>query len=272
MTRMVNRSRPPVGRQPEAAVQRAVAGALEGLTEGQLRELLPSYGVTDDGEIDKVVEKFRNDAKHQHLQIRSIPQLLERTSRSTYPRSEVEEEVKEDLSGRAPALQGRRTVTLHRVDNRDPETVRKAGGLFGWGVVTIEHARLIAANWQKMGRRQRLDWSRNWKAQTASKSDDLPYVATGTEAQKGGYDYTVTLPLQWEGEAGTEPVSGPQLGADAWPLSRATVLAIKLDDEVILITGIPAKYIKNLNAPPAVPPKPTRLKNPGTPQNPGSHG
>ncbi|MBC3841794.1 hypothetical protein GXW82_20905 [Streptacidiphilus sp. 4-A2] len=108
---------------------------------------------------------------------------------------------------------------------------------------------MLMTDWEQKSPRQRRDWARTWKAQTASKNDDLPYVATGTSAQKAGHDYTIQIPMRWESDNGPAAAGGlaaPQLGADAWPLTEATIIAIKLDEEVVFVTGIPVKYIKGL--------------------------
>lgn len=253
-------------------VQRALAGAMANLTRERLVSLLPSYRVTDPDQIEAVLRKYDSLVAHQHLELRSIPQLLEATNRKDYPRAGVEDQIKQDLTARAGSSPRTTSqlVTLHRGDTRDPETVKQAGGLFGWGVVSTEHARMMMADWAGKSPRERKEWARNWKAETASRSDDQPYVATGTTAQKGGYDYTIRIPMQWESDAGAAAAGGlsaPQLGADVWPLTEASIMAIKLDEEVVFVTGIPAKYIEGLapepsvRKPPPVGKKPDHLRS-----------
>ncbi len=57
------------------------------LTREHLVSLLPSYRVTDPDQVEAVLRKYDSLVAHQHLELRSIPQLLEATNRKAYPRA-----------------------------------------------------------------------------------------------------------------------------------------------------------------------------------------
>lgn len=246
MAHAVSHSRTPV--------QRTVANVMEDMTEEQLRQLLPSYNV-DPADVDAIVAKF-NARRNTPLAPTSVQDLLRMAMPAKYPREEVEKGIKKNLTDSAPSrrVAASTVITLHRGDTRSKEEVEAAGGFFGWGPVTVEHARSLATAWQAKNAAQRRDWFQDWKAETAAKKDDLPYVATGGEAQKGGYQYTLNVPLQLVGGETTPGMLNPTLWADKADLSQASVLALESRGEYVFITGVPLKYISGLKPP--VPEKP----------------
>ncbi|MFJ6075203.1 hypothetical protein ACIQFU_30995 [Streptomyces sp. NPDC093065] len=250
MAHAVSHSRTPV--------QRTVGNVMEDMTVEQLRQLLPSYNV-DAADVEAVVAKF-NARKGTPLAPTSVQDLLSMTFPAKYPRDEVEKGIKKNLTDSAPSRRAAAdtVVTLHRGDSRSKEEVEAAGGFFGWGPVTVEHARSLATAWQAKNAAQRRDWFQHWKAETAAKQDDLPYVATGSEAQKGGHHYTLNVPLKLVAGEKEPGMLTPTLWADKDDPSQASVLALESRGEYVFITGVPLKYVSGLKPP--VPEKSDSLK------------
>ncbi|WP_328561285.1 hypothetical protein [Streptomyces coelicoflavus] len=241
-----------------APVQRTVGNVMQDMTEDQLRQLLPSYNVDAD-DVEAVVTKFRAQ-RNSSLPPTSVQDLLRMAFPAKYPREEVEKHIKKNLTDSAPSRHttASTVITLHRGDNRSKEKIEEAGGFFGWGPVTVEHARMRASEWRAKNAAQRRDWFQEWKAETAAKQDDLPYVATGGESQKGGHQYTLNVPLHRVAGEREPSMLNPTLWADKDDLSQASVLALESRGEYVFITGVPLKYISGLKPP--VPDKSDKVK------------
>lgn len=221
--------------------------ALEGMTIHKLKEILPSYGITDDKTVRTIEGKFETLEGHP-LPIVSVPQLLQRALGLSHKEAqEIGTRVKKDLSDRAGVgiEEGAELLTFYRGDTRGPAEIAEAGGLFGRDLapITVEHARQIMRDWQSCTANEKLDRAQAWKAQTKGKTDIVPYVATGVESQKGGHEYEIQVPLTFKSTSEDTEFT-PKLGCDVWPLESATIMAIKLHGgEAIFLTGIPAKFI-----------------------------
>ena len=63
------------------------------------------------------------------------------------------------------------SLVFYRGDNRNPESIRAAGGFFGRAPITVEHARYIVPFWVSKDMKQR------WKVNTGN-FGDTPIVAT----------------------------------------------------------------------------------------------
>ena len=219
--------------------------ALDGLTPEKLEAILPSYGVTEATDIATVLGKFEQ-YRDSKLPVVSVPQLVELTLGRS--KEEVSAAVKEDLSARSGETEEETsTVTLYHGDTRSPEQITAAGGFFGrdHAPITIEHARVIMQDWDALSAQEKLDRAQAWKAQTKAKHEIVPFVATGAESQKAGHEYKINIPLVFRGKQKGESAFTPKLGCDVWPIGSATVMAIKMHGgEVIVLTGIPAKFIE----------------------------
>ncbi|MBD2504569.1 DUF4157 domain-containing protein [Anabaena azotica FACHB-119] len=230
-------------------IQKKFEGALEGITIAKLKEILPSYGITDEHDVQEIEKNFEV-LKNHPLPIVSVPQLVGRVLKHKKNLTkEIATQVKEELITNAGKGLGEEaeTVTLYRGDTRNLEQIKQAGGFFGrdHAPITIEHARQILQDWQSFTPKQKLDQAQAWKAQTKGKTDIVPYVATGEESQKGGNDYKIQVPMTFRGNEGDSEFT-PKLGCDQWPIQSATILAIKMHGgEVIFLTGIPFKFIKH---------------------------
>ncbi|MFC1893899.1 hypothetical protein ACFLYR_07780 [Chloroflexota bacterium] len=202
------------------------------------------------------MDKFDN-LKSTPLPFYSVPQLLQNALGKELDKDpekiakDVKETHKKVAEERFKTMQQKKEVpfTLKRADGRPPEVIKAAGGFFGRELapVTIEHAREMLTDWQNLKPGEKNAWVQGWKVQTKGKHEHVPYVATGKESQKGGYNYLIKVPLYFE-KGGRK--LDPKIGADKWPLEEATILAVWMrGDEVIFLTGIPWVYI--------TPPRPT---------------
>lgn len=144
---------------------------------------------------------------------------------------------------------GKQLVTLYRGDTRSYAELVKAGGMWGResGAVPASHARMLVADLMNLSETKQGDWVQNWKASTKSKTEIVPYVATGKESQKGGNTYRIDAPLEFQALPGEKLF----IGTDTGNLETANVIAVKMrGGEVIFVTGIPIEFI--------APPKKTR--------------
>lgn len=245
--------------------------ALGGITEENFIALLalPEYGLSVD-EQERVAQKF-GEMEQADIKFYSVGQCVAKAfegvmgpvtktktpwgqreaRRSVGPEKEakVTAAVHESLraGGREAkaeyARAQREMVTLYRADSRTYDQLKAAGGMWGRdsGAVPASHARLLVQGLQKMSETQQNDWVQGWKASTKNPKEIVPYVATGKEAQKGGYEYKIEAPMTFTPFPNNEKL---ELGIDTDALETARVIAVKMrGDEVVFVTGIPIEFV-----------------------------
>ena len=217
-----------------------------------IEPLLAGYGITDAKERERIKQTLEKALKsEQPIPIRGITDLIGRA----LGRDRLEaaaSAVRADNARVAPNL-GTTRVPVGRGDTRPPAEIKEVGGLFGWdaGIVTIAHARSIAKQVKQKTLVEQTKWANSWKRPTPPPEERNPWVATGKSAeggQKGGEgEYFAELPLTFEVNA--DPTA-MVIGTDTGSIDTASVIGVKLDpqsngkgDEVIVLTGIPWKYI-----------------------------
>ena len=145
------------------------------------------------------------------------------------------------------------SLVFYRGDNRNPESIRAAGGFFGRAPITVEHARYIVPFWVSKDMKQR------WKVNTGN-FGDTPIVATSiSEGHKGDYHYKIEIPIPQErkapqpyynslNEEGASAVSAsglllPFMLHEKEKLKDSHIIGLHYDDEVAFFTGIPKRWI-----------------------------
>jgi hypothetical protein len=138
---------------------------------------------------------------------------------------------------------------------RSPLEIGAAGGFYGRsrGLVTVEHAKQIVRKLQTLSGEDQAAWIANWKVQTSSAETPNPWVPTGTgKGQKGGYEYEMKVPLR---TVPKRPGQAMVVWTDTGSLDSAHVIGVRLypagiatsEGEVLMLTGIPMKYILKCN-------------------------
>lgn len=221
----------------------------------EIEPLLKGYGVVEEKHREKIKETLEKTAPDPNTLIRGIPDLIERAGvRRAEDTAEI---VRKAITVAAPEItEQHKSVTVGRGDTRPPHEIRKVGGLFGWdpGIVTIEHARIIVKKVSKMTPQAQTDWANKWKRPTPPPEERNPWVATGGSkqgAQKAAdSEYSCTIPLIFNMKQG----HAMHIGTDTGNVESANVIGVKLDpqknrtgDEILVLTGIPWKYITTWN-------------------------
>jgi hypothetical protein len=189
--------------------------------------------------------------------VRGIPDLIGRVLGSHEEKRAIAEVKEKNAEQHARAQRGTalKVVKLVRDDTRRPDQIKAGGGLHGWGkgLVTVEHARAIVQQLERMTPRKRSDWVSRWKRPGPTSEEAQPWVATGIgSGQKSGYTYTMELPLQFrELERGAGVISGVFVGTDTGTVADARIIGVQLKegpntDEVIVLTGIFWEFIKTV--------------------------
>jgi hypothetical protein len=185
--------------------------------------------------------------------IRGIPDLIGRTRLPGKSEAEVAAYVRELNAQAAPNIRpGQQVIKAARGDSRPPSKIKEQGGLFGRdpGVVTVAHARQIVRTVRAMPLKAQQDWVSRWKWPTPPPEERNPWVATGIGAEGGQKEatseYFAELPLQFEQSPPNVPQPQMVVGTDTGNIDTAQVIGVRLGggDEVIVLTGIPWKYIK----------------------------
>jgi hypothetical protein len=218
----------------------------------RIEPLLESYGIppsaTEDRE--KIRQTLEGIVKNTTpAPLRGITDLIDRALGFEAHKRAVQH-IKDSNTAAAPVL-GAQTISFARGDTRSPHEIEDAGGLFGWnrGIVSIAHARQLVRMVMQMSPKDQVEWARGWKAKTPDSSEANPWVAGGTGkagGQKAGHEYLAKLPLLFPDAA---ELPGMQVGTDTGNVDNANVIGVRLNpkgtvgDEVIVLTGIPLKYI-----------------------------
>ena len=221
----------------------------------EIEPLLKGYGVVEKKDREKIKKAIETTAENRNILIRGIPDLIERAGvRKAEDTAEI---VRKAITAAAPEVtELHESVSVGRGDTRPPHVIRRVGGLFGWdpGIVTIEHARIIVKKVSKMTPQAQTDWANRWKRPTPPPEERNPWVATGGSkqgAQKAAdSEYSCTIPLIFHMKQGR----AMHIGTDTGKVESANVIGVKLDpqknctgDEVLVLTGIPWKYITTWN-------------------------
>lgn len=226
---------------PEAFKRNPLSSVAHIKSLEELQKLLKSYEVDVD---ENRLKSFWDNLPKDKLTYNSVPQIIERVVGGKDARKKKEDAIKKVKAKNevlAPEVLPKTGTMLQRADTRDKEVIKADGGLHGrGGSMSVEHARSWAAEWQKKSKNEKNEWLRSWKSQTMNKTDEMPYVATGKESQKGGNNYSFEVPKEINCETGKDA----KLVFNGENLEKATVIAVTGGDEVVFLTGIPNKYIK----------------------------
>uniref|UniRef100_UPI0026170579 hypothetical protein n=1 Tax=uncultured Microscilla sp. TaxID=432653 RepID=UPI0026170579 len=213
--------------------------SLEYVTKDVLTALLPSYlpDVKDRQTVLDFWEMFETEDK---TSFQSIPQLIA-FALGNDKANKSKEYVSEQNAKSAPDP-GTTGVSssLERADGRNAQQIKLSNGFHGWGgSMSIDHARSWVINvWNKKKTSEKAGWLQDWKSETSSSSEQVPYVATGWTSQKGGTTYKISVPMK----IGNPRVT-PEVFFNAEDIMDATIICISGRDEVVFLTGIPWKYI-----------------------------
>ena len=144
-------------------------------------------------------------------------------------------------------------ITLYRYDTRDTLLISNDFGFFGFGPVTLNHARDIATQWQNLFQPQRRIRANGWAANNNARTTKPPYTSTslGAGQQYGGNTtgktYRMMLPLTMVvGEV--QAPNNVVLYSDTGNIQNATLLALALPGnnngrEFMFISGIARDFI-----------------------------
>lgn len=206
------------------------------MDKNKLAEILPSY-LPAKSDQEAVLRKWGDFVKEKNKTFQSVPQLIQFALGDKAANTAIER-VKDNNKDASPA-KGEGS-TLFRGDSRTREQIIEANGLHGWGgSMSVDHARSWVTNvWNKMSNPQKGGWVQDWKAQTSSRDEALPFLATGWQAQKAGETFEINVPFQV-----ADPHVTPKVVFDGESLETSTVIAITGRKEVIFLTGIPLKYL-----------------------------
>ncbi len=213
------------------------------MTKEIFEEILPSYLPNKQDQLD-VMDKWEKIHKSK-MEINTVPMAIRAAlgpKRGEKLKQEAIEFVKSENEKNAPDNKDTQTksTTLHRADNRSPEQIKQTGGFHGWGgSISIEHAKKWAKNFEAKQQMDKNQFLQTWKAQTSSRNEEIPYVATGWEAQKAGEEYTIKVPF----EIGNP--NEPAVFYNSDSIESSTVFILAGRDEAVFLTGIPNKYINN---------------------------
>jgi hypothetical protein len=229
-------------------------GRIDDPSWDKIEPLLSDYGSFTEEEKQKLKERLETFSA-KGINIRGIPDLIDITFRGERLQETVKK-VKGDLSTAAPDLdtwkaKGNTTITCGRGDTRSPYKIRESGGFFGWdaGVVTGPHARTMVKTIMTMSLAEQKQWISKWKHPTPDKSEANPWIASGIASgpsdlggQKGGGEFVYELPLIYL----QLDDSGMIVATDTGSIDDASVIGVRLgktDNEIIMLTGVPWKYI-----------------------------
>lgn len=221
----------------------------------EIEPLLASYGIADTPENKLAVRNvILKTAKSEMQLMRGLPDILKRAGLGK--ESDFAATIRAAYIAAAPDLAGLTTVTVGRGDTRKPYEIEDGGGFFGWdaGIVSLVHARWLVRKVNALKPGVQKAWVAAWKWPTPAPIERNPWIATGTSkegAQKNAdSEYKFTLPLTFA----VRPGYYMHMGTDTGDLDTANVIGFQLDaqstghgDEVLMLTGIPLKYIVSWN-------------------------
>jgi len=210
-----------------------------------MSRLLPSYGVTDQKEIAKLLKWWKNNLTSSPFTLNAVSTVLQVAVGGRQKRGEqVIKHVSKKNSASAPPLPshslGKGVTTLSRAGGRTYKQIAAADGFHGWGgSMSVLHAQSWAAEfWGPMSQREKNTWWKRWKDHTRDRTDEMPFVATGWDAQKAGNTFKITVPLTIQEQ------KDPVLVHNNKDIKKSNMFCIAGTGEVLFLTGIPMKYIE----------------------------
>jgi hypothetical protein len=210
-----------------------------------MSRLLPSYGVTDQNETAKLLKWWKNNLSSSPFTLNAVPTVLQVALGGRQMRGKKAiEYVAEKNSASAPPLPshalGKGVTTLSRAGGRTYSQIKDAHGFHGWGgSMSVLHAQIWAAEyWGPMSQREKNTWWKRWKDHTRGSTDEMPFVATGWDAQKAGNTFKITVPLT------VLEQKDPVLVHNNKDIKQSNMFCIAGTGEVLFLTGIPMKYIE----------------------------
>lgn len=216
------------------------------LTQAKLTQLLPSYlsFLTQPARADairRVLAKWPDFMREQNKFYNTIPHLIQEALGEDMAAKALNH-VKTINAQAAPAPANGGSV-LYRGDTRSPQQIEDDGGLHGrGGSMSLEHARAWVGDvWNNMSAAQKRSWLQDWKVETSSRTDAMPFVATGWESQKPGQEYRASLPFLIP-----NPTVTPVVAHNGDTLENASIIVVTGRNEVVFLTGIPNKYINHV--------------------------
>ncbi len=209
------------------------------LTKKGLEAILPSY-LPDLTQQNCVMKKWP-DFVNATTSYQTFPNLIPAALGETIAKESIEYVKARNAAVSPPKKEEKDAISaLFRGDTRTGEQIVEAKGLHGWGgSMSLDHARSWVENvWYKMDSGKQGDWLQTWKAETSSRTEAMPFLATGWESQKPGTEYRITVPFEI-------PKSRifPKVSFNATDVKDASIICITGRGEVIFLTGIPLKYI-----------------------------
>lgn len=231
--------RPDPAQAIPAAFTKNPKSAIKHLTRARLQEILPSYLPAEEGQ-RAVMAKWDDFMGEEVATYQTVPMLIHAALGEEAAKASIEH-VKDANAAAAPDVEEHQAVsTLFRGDTRKKGQIIEAKGLHGWGgSLSLAHARAWVRDvWETMNNGEKGAWLQTWKAETSSRIEAMPFLATGWESQKAGAEYQIDVPFQIP-----NPRVTPSIAFDGDNLDNATIICVTGRGEVLFLTGIPVKYI-----------------------------